>query len=321
MSGQPLLGQDRWFWVAYAAMLLLVVAVGLRSITMAVALVAVLAGLALLAPTFGTKKGTLRLSILLLVTVLVLPDDMALKYRIPVGGGGIFIIDILLALLVMSWAVHMLSQRRVALIRSPVTLPLVLFLLWVAVSGVNGYLSGNDVKVILQDARGLIYFVLFLWVVTSKAEKSLVYLLLRVLAGCMVVGFIQGLYGLAVGQGTQLTYVEAGVSRFPAPNEVFVMSATLLVTFIVMWPGRQRRPWYLWPLLFVSLVAVLLAFVRGYWIGLAVGLLYLVLVGRTQQRLRLVVSVMALLTLARCRTGGGASGDSRVGRHTRNGGG
>jgi O-antigen ligase len=292
-----LLRGQRSFLLALVVLELLVVAVAVRSPLAAVVMVAALGVFAVLAPLIGTRKGTFRLGVALLVTILVLPGDLALQYRVPVGGGGIFIIDMLLGLLVLSWVVQILVERRIVLVRSPVTLPLVLFLLWMVVAALIGRLAGNDLKTILQDMRGLGYFVLFVWVLSTFASRDLLCLLLRVLAACLVAAFLIGIYYAALGKGQQIGFVEAGVSRFPAPNEVFIMGAPLLATLVVMWPSGRRRPWFLWALLVLSLVGMLLALVRGYWIGLAAGMAFLLLVSRTQQRVRLIGGGLLVLSV------------------------
>jgi hypothetical protein len=280
---------DRGFWLAVAVFQLLVLAVALRSPLLAVLMVLAIGVVTLLAPLLGTRRGTYRFAVLLIVTVLVLPGDLALRYRIPLGGGGIFIIDILLALLVFSWVLQILGERGVTIVRSPVTLPLTLFLVWTVAAALIGQQHGNDLKVILQDVRGIAYYVLFLWVVTSVMSRRQIHSLLRVLAWCLVAGFLIGVYFALKGQGQQIAFVEAGVSRFPAPNEVFPVSTALLASYVVAWPSGRRRPWYLWALLVLSVLGILLALVRGYWIGLAVGMLFLLLVSRVQQRIALVL--------------------------------
>jgi len=297
VSRPAFLRGGRSFWLPLAVLELLVLAVAVRSSLVAVLTVAALGVLAVLAPLIGTRKGTLRLGVALLVTILVLPGDLALQYRVPVGGGGIFIIDMLLGLLVLSWVVQVLVERRIALVRSPVTLPLMLFLLWVVVAAFIGRLAGNDLKTILQDIRGLGYFVLFVWVLSTIVSKDLIYVMLRVLAICLVAGFLIGLYYAALGKGQQIGFVEVGVSRFPAPNDVFIMGAPLLAAVVVMWPSGRRRPWFLWALLVISLIGMLLALVRGYWIGLAAGMAFLLLVSRAKQRVRLIGGGLFLLTV------------------------
>ena len=92
------------------------------------------AWLLLLALAVGTRSGTTGPRRGALVTTLVLPGEMALEqYRLPVGGGGIFIVDILLFLARRQLdPAGSLSGHDASLVRSPVTLPLILFLVWTA---------------------------------------------------------------------------------------------------------------------------------------------------------------------------------------------
>jgi len=295
VSGECRAGFASPFWIAVFVLQAGVFVVATRSVGVAVAMAAAIGVAALLVPWIGTPRGTLVFGVVLLVTALVLPGDMALKYRIPVGGGGIFIVDVLLMLLVLSWSVQLLLTRSIEIVHSPLTVPVILFLVWVMIAAVIGQLRGNDIKVILQDARGLAYYVLFLWIITLVRSKDVIKLVLRVLGVCLVTDFVIGALLALQGQGERINFVEEGVSRFPAPNEVFVMGTAMLATMVVVWPSGRRRPWYLWLLLVASLVGVLLALVRGYWIGLGAGMAFLFVITRAGQRVRLVVGGLGLL--------------------------
>ena len=118
--------------------------------------------------------------------------------------------------------------------------------------------------------------------------------LLKVLATCLVAGFVIGAVAYARGQGTAAEFVEAGISRFPAPHDFFLASAMLLATWAVLWPQGKRRPRTLWLLLGVALLGLMLSLVRGYWVALVAGLLYLVLIMRPRERMRLAAGIVAV---------------------------
>ena len=283
--------------MAVAGFEILVLLVALRSPLLALLVTLAVGVMLILTLALGTRRGTVVLAVVLLVTQLVLPNEIALQYRLPVGGGGIFIVDVLLFLVVVSWVLRLLNDTDVSFVRSPVTLPLILFLVWTAVSTVIGVASGNDLKYILQDARGLGYYILFLWGISSIRTRDDIVLWLRVLCACMFAGFAIGVYYSLLGRGMTLSYVQGTVSRFPAPNETFVIGLALAVSFAVLWPAGRRRPPILWIALLLALIGVVLAFVRGYWLGLAVGFTYLFLVLRIGGRLRLIGGGIALLML------------------------
>lgn len=304
MNGAWVARRPPWFWVGVIVLELLVAAVAWRSPIVAVALVTAVGLLALLVSLVGSRTGMLAIAAALLVVSVVLPADISLRYRIPVGGGGIFLTDILFALLVVSWILAVLSQRSLTLTRLPVSLPLGLLLVWIGAAAVVGHEGGNETKFILQDARSLVYYAMFFWVVTMVSDRRTVLFFMKVLAVCMVGSFVQGVVYAMLGRGIETGYVEPGVSRFPAPNEVFVQGGTLLVAMLVMWPLSRRRPWSLWILLTIALVGLMLSLVRGLWVGFAVSIVYLLIIARTQERMRLIagtvlaVAVLGAATLA-----------------------
>ncbi len=280
---------DVLFWGFVAAVELVVVLAAFRSPGLAAALAAAVGILALLSLVIGSRRGTLLIAGVLVAVTIVLPGDLALQYRLPIGGGGIFIVDFLLALLLVSLSLYVLAERdRPRMIESPVRLPIGLLLGWVLIAALIGVMSGNDVKLILQDARSLAYYVLFFVVVVLATDRRTVLVFMRLLAVCVPIVFALGVVFAALGQGMALDYVEPGVSRFPAPDDVFLMSSVVTLTFIAVWPSGRPRPRWLWLLLFVSLLGLVLSLVRGNWVAFAVSVVYLLLVLRVRERVRLV---------------------------------
>ena len=160
-----------------------------------------------------------------------------------------------------------------------------------------GFLRGNEFKLILQDARALSYYVLFFVVILLVNDRRLVLAFLRLLAFCVPVVFAIGAVYAALGQGMKLEYVEPGVSRFPAPDDVFLMSSVMTLTFFTVWPPGRPRPRWLWGLLLLSLLGLVLSLVRGNWVAFAVAVLYLLLVLRVRERVRLIALGVVLTVL------------------------
>ncbi len=281
-------GSAPWFFASVLAAEGLILVVALRSPLLGAVLAVAVGALALVTLSIGTERGTVAIGLLLLVVTVVLPGDLALAWRVPVGGGGIFMVDLLLALLLASMLAAVLASGSLPIVRSPVNLPLLLFLLWVVVAGIVGVLRGNEPKLVLQDARGLAYYSLFFFVVMFVRSRGQVLTVMRVLAACLVAVFFEGLAYAAMGQGMALEFVEPGVSRFPAPDEVFLISSALLATVVVVWPAARRRPAWLWLLLLLALLGLVVSLVRGNYVALAVSLVYLLVVLRARERFRLV---------------------------------
>ncbi len=298
MSGEATSRQDdRRFWILVAAVEVVVLLAAFRSPLVAAALAGGVGVLALLSLLVGTRRGTLLIGGFLIVVTIVLPEDLALQYRLPVAGGGIFIVDFLLALLLASVVVFVLVQGRLQMVKSPLGLPMLLLLGWVVVAALIGYQRGNELKLILQDARSLSYYALFFFAVILVTDRRTILSFLRLLAVCVPVVFALGVIFAAQGQGMAVDYVEAGVSRFPAPDDVFLMSSAMVASFLVVWASSRRRPRWLWSLLVISLLGLVLSFVRGNWVAFVASLFYLLLVLRVRERMRLVAGVLVLACL------------------------
>jgi hypothetical protein len=288
---------DLWFWLFVLGGQVLIALVAYKSPVLAIALAGAVGVLALLALVVGTRTGTLLIAGFLVAVTVCLPGDVALQYRLPIGGGGIFIVDFILALLVASLALYALTHPDLRPVESPVRLPFLLFLLWVVAGALIGFLRGNEFKLILQDARALSYYLLFFVVILLVNDRRLVLAFLRLLAFCVPVVFAIGAVYAALGQGMKLEYVEPGVSRFPAPDDVFLMSSVMTLTFFTVWPPGRPRPRWLWGLLVLSLLGLVLSLVRGNWLAFAVAVVYLLLVLRVRERVRLIAIGVVLTVL------------------------
>lgn len=268
-----------------------------RSVVLGVAAVAAVGLLALAAPMLGTRTGTRAIGVALVLITLLLPWSVALTYRVPVGGGGIFITDILLALLLLSWLLAVLGSGGVSLARSPASLPLVLFLGWIAAEAILGFMAGNDGKLVLQDVRSLLYWTVFFWALSTLDDRRSIMLMLKVLAVAIVAEFGIGLILSAMGKGTSTGFVQQGVSRFPAMNEFFLMAVVLAIVFIVVWPRDRFRSRVLWVVLGVGLLGLALSLVRGYFVAFVVCLVFLLFALRTPQRARLLAGILVVTVL------------------------
>lgn len=291
--------RDVAFWLGFAALMAMVALAATRSALLALLFAAAIGVVAILVVVLSTKGGQLVFVALVLATAVIMPEDISLTYRIPVAGGGIFISDVLLGLLMVAWAVNLLSRGEVRSVKTPVAVAMLAFLAWIAFSCVAGVIAGNELRFVLQDLRSLLYFTLFFWVITEVDDRRTLLRVLGVLGGVVVAGFVAGLVSSALGRGNVTGYVEAGVTRFPAPNEVFLMGAVLALSWIVMWPRGRRQPRVVWFILAMSAVGLALSLVRGFYVGLAVAVVLLLVVLRTRQRLRLLAGVLvATLVLA-----------------------
>ena len=282
---------------AVAASALIVALAAHRSVLLGVAAIGALGVLLLIALVAATRRGMLGFMGILLLIVLTVPDSYTLQYRIPIGGGGIFVSDMLVALLAAGCVLLLLEDRTLRLPPSPVTLPLFLFLCWMAVTALLGAVRGNELKYILADVRTLGYYVLYFWVLVYVRDRRTLMVMLKVLGVCLVLDAAVGAFYYLQGQGGSVGFVETGISRFPAPHDIFLGATMLIATWIVVWPHGRRRPWALWPMLAIALLALAASLVRGYYVALVVGLVYLLFVIRTHQRMRLIGGAIAVIVV------------------------
>ena len=87
-----------WFWLFVICAELLVAPLAMRSPLYGIAFAAGIGALALLATFIGTRRGTVVIGAALVLMVVVIPGQVSLNYRIPVGGGGIEMSDLVLGL-------------------------------------------------------------------------------------------------------------------------------------------------------------------------------------------------------------------------------
>jgi O-antigen ligase len=287
---RALLSRDRMeFAGASALLLLLLTAVAMRSVLLGIAAAALVGMLMLVLPLAGTRRGNVVLVSALLVVTFILPSSIVYAYRIPALGGGITVVDCLYGLLLASWVIWLLTDG--AILPSRLNLPLLVFLVWMVVAAVIGRQHGNDLKLILQDFRPLAYYGMF-WIVASITTRRTLDWWLKLLGAGLVLNFLFGLALTAMGQGRSTGFVQEGVSRFPAPNDHFLMGAVLIAALLFTWPHEgQRRPRVLWVLLALCLAGLGMSLVRGYWLGVVAGMLYLLLVMRTNERVRMIAGV------------------------------
>ncbi len=290
-------GTARGFWVLVALLLIAILVVAVRSPLVAVLLTVVLGVGLYLMTIVGTRAGNAILLAVFLTAVIAIPSEYAMSWRLPVGGGGIFITDVLLGLLLVSLLVMVILEREFVIGRSPLNLPLFLFLLWVAVAAVIGQQTGNQMKLIVQDLRSLLHYGVFFAVMMLVRDREQVLRVLKLLAVCLVIAFLTGVFYDLQGQGMALEFVEAGVSRFPAPDDLFLMGSLLLTSFVLVWPEGKRRPLWLWGLLGIVFLGLVLSFVRGNWLSFAVGLFFLWLMVFPRERVRLILGGILLGTL------------------------
>jgi hypothetical protein len=192
--------------------------------------------------------------------------------------------EVLLALAVLAVLLHRLSAERPLRLVGPLTAPLALVVLATA--------AGAD---LIFAARQLAWLVLVPLLVVNVVEtEHEVRVALALAAVLAVLKATLGLAGVAAGvglevEGSTITYYE------PTANWLVLLAILGVLAALLL---RARPPVWLLvgsPLLVLSLA---LSFRRSFWIGAALGVLLVILLGSRPAGRRIVVIAAMLLGLA-----------------------
>lgn len=211
-------------------------------------------------------------------------------------GSGVMPLDLLFVLAVVGTALRVQRQGRPMILppRS-LTFAIALLVLALASGAVVGRDAGVSPTTLVLSIHTLAYLVVVpLLIVNLGLDRAMAR---RVLIGAGVLGLVKGLLGLlvyATGQGMAidgdvLTYYE------PVANWLTMLVALVVVAALML--RAQPPAWLLGALPFV-LGSLVLSYRRSFWIGCALALGVLVLLGLSRLGRRLLVPILALVVAA-----------------------
>jgi O-antigen ligase len=208
--------------------------------------------------------------------------------------GGITPMELLFAFVVLAVGLGLRAQDRPLRLPRGLGFALALLVLALAAGAVTGYAAGASASDIVFAARQLPYLVLVpLLVVNLVHTRRDVIAVLAVGAGLGILKALLGLLTVASGRGTSvdgatITYYE------PAANWLMML---LVVGALAMALHHLRPP--LWLLVGALLMAASLAlsFRRSFWIGLALAVLLVVVLGLSPLGRRLLVPAALLVVV------------------------
>ncbi|NPV87524.1 MAG: O-antigen ligase family protein [Anaerolineae bacterium] len=256
--------------------------------------------------------------------ILVLLSSVIAEEKLPRIGAGsfkIWITDLLIIGLMALIVIRLLADRTYKLFRSPVALPLVLFLLWVLLSSLRGYFflgnSRNDV--VIETRISLYYLTTFcvLYLIRSKPKIQFLldsfYFLASIAALAMLAQYALGAQVPFLSSGKIYQFSEGGaptVTRVQGTvGEGLVTTAFILKT-VTMFIDRLRfrkvidlAQWL------VIGAGLLTTFNRTHWLMVLIALLITVALVRREERRRIIlwgvvvifllISVSAFIVLLR----------------------
>ena len=204
-------------------------------------------------------------------------------------------VECLLGLAVLAVLIDRLSSERSIRLAGPLTVPLILVVLATAAGAVTGHFSGVGNEALVFGGRQLAWLVLVPLLVVNVIETE------RQVRGALVFGAvlalakaIVGVTGVVAGvgvvvEGATITYYE------PTANWIVLLAILAVAAGVML---RARLP--LWVLLSSPLLVASLAlsFRRSFWIGAALGILLVILLGSRTPGRRIAVIAGLLLAAA-----------------------
>jgi O-Antigen ligase len=199
----------------------------------------------------------------------------------------ISVLDLLVALAIVSVGVDVLRHRRPLRLPRPLVLPLAVLAFAMAAGVVVGHASGASLRFAVASENVLGYLLLLpIAVANLDLDRGQVTRLLRGAIALAIVKAVLGLievaghFGAEIEGTATLTYYE------PAANWLIMMA--LLIVFAAVLARARLPRWMLLgsPLLIACLV---LSYRRSFWIGAALGLLLVLLLGSSPTGRRLLV--------------------------------
>jgi hypothetical protein len=201
--------------------------------------------------------------------------------------GDISMLDVLVVLAVLAVGIDVLRHRRPLLLPRPLALPLAILALAMVAGAITGYDAGATLRFAVASEHILGYLLLLpIAVANLDLDRSQVQ---RLLAGAValaifkaVLGLIEvaGHYGVSIEGAATLTYFE------PTANWLIMVVLLGILAAIL---ARVRPP--LWMLLGSPpmIACLLLSYRRSFWIGAALGLLLVFLLGTSPAGRRVLV--------------------------------
>ncbi len=203
--------------------------------------------------------------------------------------------ECLLGLAVLAVLIDRLSSERSIRLAGPLTLPLVFVVLAAVAGAVTGHFEGIGNETLIFGGRQLAWLVIVPLLVVNVVEtERQVRGALAFAAALALAKSIVGVIGLVAGvgvvvEGATITYYE------PTANWLVLLAILGVVAAVML---RARPP--LWVLLSSPLLVASLAlsFRRSFWIGAALGILLVILLGSRTPGRRIAVIAGLLLAAA-----------------------
>jgi O-antigen ligase len=206
------------------------------------------------------------------------------------------VLNVLVALVVLSVAIDLVRKRRRVELPTVLALPLVALVLAMAMGVVIGHANNVSISKGIHSENLLIYLLLLPIAVANldlDREQAL-----RLLGGLIVLAIIKALLGLVEVGGhlgvpieghTTLTYYE------PTANWIMMIAIlTIAASFVI----RHRPPTPFIAAFPVLIAALVLSYRRSFWIGAVLALLLVLMLGLSPSTRRLLAPTIVFIVVA-----------------------
>jgi O-antigen ligase len=288
--------EQRWLLLGWGIALVMGIATAVFQVSLLLPVVGLLAlSLAGLALAFAYPR---RLLLLLLLLLIPTTDAQLIQtpLRVPGTNFTISYVDPFILLIAAVWILGVVTKQK-HLYRHSLNAPFALFFMSIVGAAFIGFLTGarpGDIWIALRPP--LMYFLAYV-VTASFTNSRQVKQFLTVCLAMMTLVALWGIYLTVTGQGTT---IDTQHGRLALRNFQGAQNAYLVIGFLmILGMGLfVRHTWLRGLAVLVTAVmatAVLFSFVRGNWLGSAVGVLFLLILLPRHYILRFLIVTSSII--------------------------
>jgi putative inorganic carbon (hco3(-)) transporter len=209
--------------------------------------------------------------------------------------------ELLTGLLVLGWAARALSRRRIVLPVTPLSIPLILMVGWVAFSATQATEIALTIKETLKWMELALVYLFIVSEMGSSARQAMV-LVVLLLAGAGIeamLGSVQFVLGIGPGFFAIGRFMRAfGTFDQPNPYAGYLgMLIPLAIGVLMARPGK-RMSYYLLAVGTLSIAAVGMSLSRGAWMGIGLGIALMMALWSRRSRVMLAAGTVAATPVA-----------------------
>lgn len=207
-------------------------------------------------------------------------------------------------LMVLAWAVKMLLTERIVLARTPMDLPLLLLLAYAFVRALTCAAPAVSLREVgWMAAYGAIFYVAVNTLRTRRQQHTVAIAIVATAVALTVIGLIQALAhapNLALTLERPKQYFGRLGASYVCPNHYagyLEMAIPLVLAFIMIGKGHIAKKIVAGTLGLALVTGIIFSMSRGAWIGLALGIIFLLVVATTQKKINVLAWVVPLIVI------------------------